>query len=87
MADCDETIRELDAFLDGELPDAVREHIDAHLGGCLDCLQAAEFQTELRAAVRRKCSTDEMPPTLLARLRVCLDTAFEDFDPESDAGS
>ncbi|MFZ8998241.1 MAG: zf-HC2 domain-containing protein [Ilumatobacteraceae bacterium] len=80
MADCNETIRELEAFLDGELPDEIRAHIDVHLGGCMDCLQAFDFQAELRAAIRRKCSTDVMPPTLLDRIRSCLDA---DFDPGS----
>jgi anti-sigma factor (TIGR02949 family) len=84
MANCSETIRELDAFLDGELSDDVREHIHAHLGECLDCLQAFDFQAELKQAIRRKCSTDEMPPGLLGRIEMCFD---EDFDGDGVIGS
>lgn len=84
MADCNETLRELEAFLDDELPEEIRAHIDVHLRGCMDCLQAFDFQAELRAAIRRKCSTDDMPPTLLDRIRNCLDA---DFDPEFGSGS
>jgi len=78
MADCNETIRELDAYLDGELPDAVRTHIHAHLDGCMDCLQAFDFQAELKAAIRRKCSSDEMPAGLMDRIASCFDTDLID---------
>ena len=78
MADCNETIRELDAFLDGELPDEVRSHIHDHLESCMDCLQAFDFQAELKQAIRRKCSNDEMPPGLLGRIEMCFDTDLDD---------
>lgn len=73
MADCNETIRELDAFLDGELSDDVRTHIHHHLDSCMDCLQAFDFQAELKQAIRRKCSNDEMPSGLLGRIQACFD--------------
>lgn len=77
MANCNETIRELDAFLDGELPDEVRAHIHAHLGSCMDCLQAFDFQAELKAAIRRKCSSDEMPAGLIGRIEQCFNADFD----------
>ena len=78
MADCNETIRELDAYLDGELSDDVRAHIHAHLDGCMDCLQAFDFQAELKAAIRRKCSNDQMPDGLMARIAFCFNDDFDD---------
>lgn len=83
MADCNETIRELDAYLDGELSDAAREHIQGHLGGCTDCLQAFDFQAELKQAIRRKCSDDELPPGLIGKIEQCFD---EDFDGDGIVG-
>lgn len=83
MANCNETIRELDAFLDGELPTDVREHIHEHLDQCLDCLQAFDFQAELKQAIRRKCQNDELPPGLLGRIEMCFD---EDFDGDGIIG-
>lgn len=77
MADCNETLRELEAFLDDELTDATRIHIRAHLDGCLDCLQAFDFHAELRTVVARKCGNDELPPGLLDRIVAC----FGDDDP------
>jgi len=84
MSDCNETIRELDAYLDGELADDVRSHIHQHLNGCMDCLQAFDFQAELKAAIRRKCSNDELPDGLLQRIELCFD---EDFDGDGTVGN
>ena len=83
MANCNETIRELDAFLDGELPADVREHIHRHLDQCVDCLQAFDFQAELKQAIRRKCQNDELPPGLIGRIEQCFD---EDFDADGIIG-
>ena len=77
MPDCNETIRELDAFLDDELTDEVRAQIYVHLGKCNDCMQAFDFHAELKAVIRRKCNNDEMPPGLLARIEHCFDTDFD----------
>ncbi len=77
MADCNETIRELDAYLDGELSEELRGNIHLHLDGCMDCLQAFDFHAELKAAIRRKCSNDEVPPGLLAKIESCFDTDFD----------
>lgn len=77
MADCRETIRELNAFLDGELSPDVQHHINAHLEGCVDCLQAFDFEAELKLAIRRKCSSDEMPPGLMERIATCFDQPLD----------
>jgi mycothiol system anti-sigma-R factor len=69
MGDCNETLAELDRFLDGELSPQARSHIDAHLSGCNDCLQAFDFQAELKAAIRRKCDHEELPPGLLSKIQ------------------
>ena len=73
MADCNETLRELETFLDGELSDEAQASIHEHLGGCMDCLQAFDFHAELRLVVRQKCSADELPADLVARIERCFD--------------
>jgi anti-sigma factor (TIGR02949 family) len=85
MSDCNETIRELDAYLDGELPDDVREHIHVHLDGCMDCLQAYDFHAELKQVIRRKCSNDELPPGLVARIEQCFKADLDDDGLIGDA--
>ena len=67
MADCKQTLRELDAFLDDELSPTTREQIHNHLDGCVDCLQAFDFQAELKQVIAYKCR-DEVPETLKARV-------------------
>ena len=83
MENCNETIRELNAFLDDELSTDVREHIHEHLTDCVDCLQAFDFEAELKQAIRRKCSNDEMPAGLLGRIEMCFQ---EDFDGDGVIG-
>ena len=67
MADCNETLRELYLYLDGQLTEADREHIVAHLDDCSPCLAAYDFEAELRLVVRSRC-TDEVPESLRARI-------------------
>lgn len=67
MADCNETLRELYLYLDGELTDEDREHIQHHLDDCSPCLAAFDFEAELRIVVQRRC-TDQVPDELRARI-------------------
>jgi len=71
MADCEETMRELEVYLDGELTPADIEHIRHHLEDCLDCLQVFDFHAELRAVIRVKCQEQVVPPGLLERVKAC----------------
>ena len=72
MTDCNETLTELQRFLDGELNDDERTHVLAHLDECMECFHAYDFQAELKQIVASKCGNDPMPHDLMARLqRVC----------------
>ena len=51
MPNCQETLKELELFLDSELPNARIEEIMVHLTGCTDCQGAFEFHAELRTIV------------------------------------
>lgn len=75
--DCNETLRELDVFLDGELSDDQQAAIKHHLDGCMDCLGAFDFHAELKIVVREKCNNDEMPPDLLSKIEMCFGTDFD----------
>jgi anti-sigma factor (TIGR02949 family) len=83
MDNCQEALRELDAFLDGSLSEEGHQAIHAHLGGCNNCLQAFDFHAELRTVIAAKCHNDEMPPGLLARIEKCFN---EDFDGDGRIG-
>ena len=71
MADCNETLRELYQYLDGELTDDDRTHIQAHLDDCSPCLEAFDFEAELRMVVRYRC-IDQVPDELRARIFAAL---------------
>jgi len=83
MPDCNETLRELENFLDDELTDDAKTVIHSHLAGCPDCLQAFDFHAELKAVIAAKCHNDEMPPGLLSRIEQCFG---EDFDGDGRIG-
>ncbi len=83
MADCNETLRELETFLDNELSETSRGRIHSHLEGCPDCLEAFDFHAELRQVIAIKCHNDEMPPGLLSKIEMCFG---EDFDGDGQIG-
>lgn len=67
-ANCDETIERLYVYLDGELTDERRTEIKRHLDECSPCLDAYDFEAELRKVVATHCR-DRVPESLLARVR------------------
>ena len=71
MADCSETLKELNRFLDDELERESLAELTAHLSGCVDCQQAFEFHAELKQLVRRAAREESVPPSLLMRIEEC----------------
>lgn len=71
MADCQETLNELDRFLDSELSPGDKEEIMGHLSSCSDCQGAFQFHAELREVVKKKAQADELPDGFLDRLKNC----------------
>jgi len=72
LEDCNDTLKELYHFLDGELTDENREHIRRHLDDCSPCLAAFDFQAELRMVVRTQCC-DQVPSTLRDRIAAAIE--------------
>jgi mycothiol system anti-sigma-R factor len=70
-ADCEETIERLYTYLDGELTDERRSEIKRHLDDCSPCLDAYDFEAELRQLIAHRCR-DHVPEHLLARVREAL---------------
>ena len=83
MGDCNDTLRELETFLDGELTPAALADIRSHLGDCPNCLEAFDFHAELKAVIAAKCRNDELPPDLLSRIEQCFQT---DLDADGRIG-
>jgi mycothiol system anti-sigma-R factor len=53
--DCDQSLRELQVYLDGELRPEVRDIVAAHLADCPPCEDRAEFERRVRALVAASC--------------------------------
>ncbi len=67
MADCNKTLHELYQYLDGQLTEEDRANIAHHLDDCSPCLEAFDFEAELRTVIRNRC-TDTVPEGLRHRI-------------------
>ena len=67
QADCTEAVARLYWYLDGELTLEKRQVIKRHLDDCHDCIEAYEFEAELRVAISRSCQ-ESVPDALRARI-------------------
>jgi mycothiol system anti-sigma-R factor len=76
MADCSETLKELNRFLDNEVDHVSLAELSAHLSDCVDCQQAFEFHAELKQLVRRAAHEESVPPSLLKRIEECFGEDF-----------
>ncbi len=65
--DCEETIRQVYPYLDGELTVWKRQIIGRHLDECEPCAQGYEFEVELRQVIASRCH-DEVPESLRMRI-------------------
>jgi mycothiol system anti-sigma-R factor len=72
MSECEDSLHELYAYLDGELTDDRREAIHRHLDGCQPCAEPYDFEAELRSVIRRKCQ-EQVPESLVAKVRTALE--------------
>jgi mycothiol system anti-sigma-R factor len=66
--DCEAALAEIYTYLDGELTDEKRTLIAGHLEGCNPCIEAFDFEAELRIVISTRCRRDEVPETLRIRI-------------------
>ena len=66
--ECRESLTELYGFLDGELTIERRQVIRLHLDGCHGCLEAYDFEAELRIVVSTSCREKQLPAGLRERV-------------------
>lgn len=82
--ECREALDTLYGFLDGELTEARRVQIRRHLDDCLPCLEAFDFEAELKLVVARRCR-DEVPESLRIRVAMALAEASRTYHLEEGA--
>lgn len=65
---CSEAVHVLYHFLDGELTPERRLLIEYHLDACHPCLEAFEFEVELRQLIKERCR-EHVPDELIMRVK------------------
>jgi anti-sigma factor (TIGR02949 family) len=70
---CDDAVRHLAVFLDGELHGAPHDALEHHLEICRSCFSRAEFERRLKAEVGR-LRRDDVPASFQDRIRHLLDS-------------
>jgi mycothiol system anti-sigma-R factor len=78
---CEDALAELQLYLDKELDEETVVRIEAHLRGCSPCLEAYDFEAELRRVVARGCR-EQAPDSLRARVLDALRACEGEVDPE-----
>lgn len=66
--ECQEVLRRIELYLDGELDDVIRVEIEEHLVLCGPCTDHSDFQRGLKALIKAKCGCGEVPAHVLERL-------------------
>lgn len=70
-SECQEALATLYHFLDGELTAERRREIEHHLSGCSPCLEAFDFEMELKLVIAKRCR-DQVPESLRNRVAQAL---------------
>lgn len=71
---CEEVLREIELYVDGELDRARCFELDEHLQGCSSCLRRADFRRRLNAVVRSKWGS-HAPEELFERIAESIRTS------------
>lgn len=66
--ECEEALRDIERFLDGEMGPPERLQLDTHLHGCSPCMERADFKRHVKELVSSRCGCDEMPARLKDRV-------------------
>ena len=69
---CQQVLRRLWQFLDGELDVDDSGKVARHLEECRRCFSRVEFEWHLRAMVRQSCESEQVPPDLKGRVNKLL---------------
>lgn len=79
--DCEQAIRRVYLYLDGELTSFRRWQITRHLDHCPPCQHGYDFEVELRQVIATRCH-DEVPAELKQRIA----DAIGLFEPKPTTG-
>jgi anti-sigma factor (TIGR02949 family) len=72
MISCEDALRLVHEFLDGELEDASATEVKQHFDMCQQCYPHLHLETAFREAVRRAFAGESAPPDLKAKVSALL---------------
>lgn len=65
---CEEALRLVHEFIDGELDGVSRPEVQAHFERCQACYPHLRLEQRFREALRRACAQEKAPPELRSRV-------------------
>jgi anti-sigma factor (TIGR02949 family) len=65
---CEDALRLVHEFLDGELEGVSRAEVEAHFEVCKRCYPHLRLERRFRDALRRACARETAPPELRTRI-------------------
>ena len=75
MISCEDALRLVHEFLDGELGDSSAEEVKQHFVMCQRCYPHLQLETAFRDAVRRAAAGESAPPELRDKVVALLEEA------------
>ncbi len=69
MISCEDALKLVHEYLDGELESVSPAEVEAHFDACQRCYPHLRLERSFRQAVRRVASRETAPPELAKRLR------------------
>jgi mycothiol system anti-sigma-R factor len=67
--ECEQALKRIELYLDGELAGLERSEVERHIGECTDCYGHSEFQRRLKDMLRETCGCKDVPQALVVRLQ------------------
>ncbi len=83
---CRDALERLYVYLDGELTESRRDAIRSHLEECSPCLEAFDFEAELKLVVARHCR-DRVPERLRVRVAMAISEASGEEETSKEESS
>ena len=80
--ECTEAVEVLYHYLDGELTEERRVLIRRHLDDCPPCLDAFDFEAELRVVIAHKCR-ENVPDHLRLRVAEAIRSIVQESDGQA----
>ena len=78
---CDDILGDIDRYLDRDLDAGVRAEIETHLKECSPCLEAFDFESELRRVIAKGCR-EQAPDGLRSRILAALERCEGESGPD-----